>query len=393
MKVVTSCPGRFHIFNQAQQLLKHNMLHKLITAYPKTIVERKWNIPRQRVDTIWLQGVSGWVTRKLTHIAQGNTRVTISRYMHDSFSRDLARRIPLDADVFIGLSAYSLEALQKAKCMGLKTIVDHGSLHEKEEREMLLQDCELFGFQEYGNWSQSWLLEKQDAEYALADKIFVLSELAKRSMIKHGVDESKIFVNRCGVDLSCFKVGKKKDDVFRIIQCSGITPRKGIHYLIQAFAELGLPRSELLFVGAPPMNAALKRIISNYTRENIKFLGHVPQEQLAGYYQQSSVFILPSLADGFGMVVSQAMACALPAIVTDRVGAAEIIVDGRSGYIVPAQSIDALKEKIVYLYENSEECSAMGEVAAASVADGYTWDNYGDRLAQWLLTESTFSSC
>jgi len=360
------------------------MLHQLITAYPKAIAERDWNIQRDKVDTIWWQGFVGWAARKAMRVAQGDARVSLSRYMHDSFSRSLAKRLPGDADVFIGLSAYSLEALQKAKHLGLTAIVDHGSLHEKEERESLLAECEKYGFREYGNWSQKWLLEKQDEEYGISDKVIVLSELAKKSMVKHGVDESKIFVNRCGVDLSCFRPGKKKDDIFRITQCSGLIPRKGAHYLIQAFSELNLPNSELLFVGSPPTDPALQKILSKYSKKNIKFVGHVPQSQLPAYYQKSSVFILPSLADGFGMVVPQAMACGLPSIVTEKVGAAELIKEGHSGFIIPAQSIDALKEKITFYYENKEACLSMGNEAWRSVSSGYTWDDYGYRLVQWL---------
>jgi glycosyltransferase involved in cell wall biosynthesis len=99
-----------------------------------------------------------------------------------------------------------------------------------------------------------------------------------------------------------------------------------------------------------------------------------------------SVFVLPSLADGFGMVVPQAMACGLPVIVTENVGAADIVRDGRSGFIVPVRDVEALCEKLRFLHENRDLAREMGRQARQDVICGYTWDDYGDRLVGFLET-------
>jgi len=95
--------------------------------------------------------------------------------------------------------------------------------------------------------------------------------------------------------------------------------------------------------------------------------------------------VLPSLADGFGMVVPQAMACGLPVIVTENVGAADIVTDGVDGYVVPIRDVAALKEKIRYLYEDPAARQRMSAAAVKKAGRHLSWDVYGDRLVSWLV--------
>jgi glycosyltransferase involved in cell wall biosynthesis len=89
---------------------------------------------------------------------------------------------------------------------------------------------------------------------------------------------------------------------------------------------------------------------------------------------------MPSLEEGFAMVQFQAMACGLPLICTTNTGGEDLITkDGEEGYVVPIRDVEALKEKILYLYENQDIAKEMGQKAKQKVENGFTWDNYGDR--------------
>ncbi len=133
-------------------------------------------------------------------------------------------------------------------------------------------------------------------------------------MVEEGVPKEKILVNPCGVALDQFRPGIKADKVFRIIQCGSINHRKGVHLLLRAFHELRLPNAELWLVGGDPEISELAPIIKRYRTDSVRFIGAVPQSELPLLYQQASISVLASVADGFGMVVPQAMACGLPVI-------------------------------------------------------------------------------
>ena len=90
--------------------------------------------------------------------------------------------------------------------------------------------------------------------------------------------------------------------------------------------------------------------------------------------------MLASIEDGFGMVLPQAMACGLPIICTENTGAADLIENEKQGFVVPIRNVSALKEKIIWLYENTSHRSHMAKEAKTKVCKGFSWDDYGKRI-------------
>jgi glycosyltransferase involved in cell wall biosynthesis len=84
---------------------------------------------------------------------------------------------------------------------------------------------------------------------------------------------------------------------------------------------------------------------------------------------------MPSLADSYGLVVSEAMSTGLPVIVSENTGMADLIRNGREGFVVPIRDSEKIAEKLTFLYENRAECAAMGRTAKAT-ARSLDWDNY-----------------
>jgi len=383
IKVTTSAPTRFHIFDQAYQLHRHGLLHNLITQYPK-YKTRKWNIPDDKVTSFLTAGISERILSTTLSRLKMDISPNYRRSRHKQFSERIAQSVPLDTDILIGLSSFMLEAIPTAKTNHIITIVDHGSLHEQSAKEVLQEECDQFGFRKFGNWCNDWLIEKENAEFSCADWIMVCSNLAKKTLIDNGIPAKKIFANPLGADLNVFYPGVKSDKKFRVIFCGGMTPLKGIHYLVQAFSELDLPDSELWLIGDPPQDPRLMDLLKKFLRKNIVFKGTFPQPALRELYIEGSVFVLPSLCDGWGMVVIQAMACGLPVIVSEWTGAAEAVIDGDSGFVITVRSVDALKEKLLFLYEHHSTCLEMGKNAHGTVQNGFSWTDYGDRLKNVL---------
>jgi glycosyltransferase involved in cell wall biosynthesis len=380
-QVVTAACGRFHMFDQARELAAHGLLHTLFTDYPKSHPVR-FGVPAERIETFLANGV---VKQAMMRMPLANRLLPLTmRAIHAAFSKRMAARLPHDAKFFIGLSSFSLEALQLCRERGIPCAVDHGSLHQQTERSLVLEDARRWNVRPPMDLSPQWLIEKQQAEYDAANHIMVLSRAAERSMTEQGVPAGKLFCNPCGVDLGTFYPGSKSDDTFRVLQVGGISLRKGVLDLLEAFKLASLPNAELCFVGGGRFTSGLQGALERYQTLNVRFHEPVPQAHLRQAYQRSSVFVLASVADGFGMVVPQAMACGLPVIVTENVGASDLVEDGVNGFVVPIRSPGLIAQRLQQLHDDPDLARRMGQAAVRSVSAGFTWKDYGQRLADLL---------
>lgn len=382
-KVTTSCRTRFHIFDQARELHRRGYLHHLVTDMPRFLT-RRWGIPDDKVLSLLWSGVWGRCLQKAAQGVGPRIRDSCLRFIHDAFSSGLARNIPSETEVLITLSSFGLHAIERARSLGICTVVDHGSLHQRVERRLIQEEAKLWGLAEENvSLTPDWIIAKEDREFSICDRIMVLSEAARRSMLATGIKAERVFVNPCGVDLQLFHPVPKDDKAFRVIQCSGLTLGKGFLYLMKAFRELNLPEAELWFIGAAAPSAGLGALAQSLHHPRIFFKGAIPHGELHRHFSQGSVFVLPSIADGFGMVVPQAMACGLPVIVSENVGAADLVSEGDNGYVVPIRDVEALKRKILELYDHREKLERLSRKALED-ARLLSWERYGERLCRFL---------
>lgn len=386
LRIVTSCRGRFHIFDQARELARHNALHQLITDYPKFHTSR-FGIPPEKVRSLLLSMIINHGLVRNRRFFSNDLQIKMDQWLHDRFSRQLVKMIPCGAQYFIGLSSFCLEALERSRELGIPCAVDHGSLHLKEHVRSVMEEAHRWGMPIQTNIAADWVIEKEDREFNLANHVFVISKVARDSMVRNGVPADKIIVNPCGVDLSQFYPAKKNDQTFRILQVGRITLGKGVLTLLDAFVKAGLKDSELWFVGGELESSGLHEKIKSLSKKGVTFFQPVPQAKLREYYNHSSVFVLSSVSDGFGMVVPQAMACGLPVIVSENVGAKDLILDGVNGFIVPTGEPKIIAERLRQLRDDPELRRSMGASAKLTVEKGFSWQDYGDRLVTFLRSQ------
>ena len=371
MKVVVSVGGRFHAFNLAQQLLPHGALERLITSYPGFEV-RKYGIPLDKVRSHPIKEIiyRGW-ERLPRCLAERYNPQYLTHELYDY----LARRDVVECDIFVGWSSFSLHSLREAKKRGAITVVERGSSHMLHQTEILTGEYERFGLKP--GVAHPAIIRKELREYEEADYISIPSQFVKRTFIERGISEEKLLTAPYGVDLTDFRQIPKEDGVFRVIFSGTLCLRKGTHYLLKAFSGLNLPRSELLLIGGA--SDEMKPFLKKY-QGRFRWIGHKPQKELYRYYSQGSVFVLPSIEEGLAMVQLQAMACGLPLICTPNTGGEDLIEDGKEGFIVPVRGVEAIREKLEYLYENPEVLREMGRQAKKRATGDFSWDDYGDRV-------------
>ncbi len=296
-------------------------------------------------------------------------------WLHDAFDRCASRRMSKNSDLFVGWSGQSERVLINAKSVGQIAVLERGSTHIVHQRDVLLEEYRRLGTEP--QVPHPSVVAKELREYEIADYICVPSRFARETFVRHGIPETKLIGTAYGVEIDDFPRAAQTSSVFRLIYVGGMTIRKGVHYLLAAWAKLRLPNAELWLVGTRG-----REIGPFFERHQgiFRHFGHVPQIRLRHFYSQCSAFAICSLEDGLSMVTVQAMSSALPVICTPNTGAADIVNEGVEGFIVPVRDVDAIADRILFLYTHRPECRLMGARARLTVEQGFTWTDYGNRM-------------
>ncbi len=149
--------------------------------------------------------------------------------------------------------------------------------------------------------------------------------------------------------------------------------RKGIHYLMAA-ARL-LEREKVHFDVVGPIGILPGAVAA--APRNMTYHGPVSRDRAAAWYQQSDVFVLPTLSDGFALTQLEAFTHGLPVITTPNCG--RVVDDGKTGFIVPASDAPSLADAILRFVRNPQLASEMSLVCRAAVA-AYSVEALGQRL-------------
>jgi len=189
-----------------------------------------------------------------------------------------------------------------------------------------------------------------------ADSVIALTNDMKQKI--QAVYSRDIFVIPNGIDLekySSMSKNSKQVNGKTILFVGRLHPVKGVQYLIEAMAIIHqeMPDVKLIIVGEGIEREKLEALAKKLDlKECIQFAGQVPQEKIPLFMQQGDVFVLPSLSEGFPLVLLEAMACGLPIVATRVGGIPDILKDGINGYLVNTEKCDEISIKILILIKN-----------------------------------------
>lgn len=218
-----------------------------------------------------------------------------------------------------------------------------------------------------------------DKELLLADKVVVASQYTKRSLEKFGFDGSQVKVIPYGFPDVTPKEYSRNRSRIKLLFVGSLGIRKGLKYLIQALEGLS-DKVELTIVGGGECSEALYSAIQEH-----RYINSLPHSEVLALMREADLFIFPTLSEGFGMVVTEAMSQGTPVITTPNGCGADLIVDGENGWLVPAADSEALRQTIQDIIANPSILGQVGK-AALKTAESRSWEVYGAEVADFLST-------
>jgi alpha-maltose-1-phosphate synthase len=381
MKVIQAVFGVFHHFELAHQLHRRNHLQKIYSTWPWARLKRE-GLPHSLVSSFPLLHTTDYLLNR-TGLHSQRLSSKMNAWTALSFDQWTSSRIA-SCDAFIAISGAGLLTGHKVQAKGGRFICDRGSTHQRYQENIVAD--------EYRRWNVPQPLSKphiairEEKIYSLADAITVPSTVAQRSFVAMGIPVEKVHVIPYGVRLDHFtRTEDPPQNSFEVLFAGQVSLRKGIPYLLQAFARLKHPNKRLTIAGA--IQDDIRALLSTLPTDNVTFTGPLPQSQLAKKMSTSHLLVLPSVEEGLALVQGQAMACGCPVLATTATGAEDLFTDGEQGFIVPDRDVDALTQRMQQIADDPTLQRKLSEAALLRVKTLGGWDQYGetwDRLLHQL---------
>ena len=223
----------------------------------------------------------------------------------------------------------------------------------------------------YLNTIGKWTLNR-------ADKIICYTDGERENIEKLGVDHKKISVIHNGVDITLFapKISENLKNRNQIVWVGRHVPGKGVEYLIEAFSQVQkkIPGAHLVLIGDGSEKTTIEeKIRKMHSQSSVTLIDYLDNTALPKIYNQSNVFVLPSLMEGVPRTLLEAMACGLPVITTNLPHLLDI-VDG-AGLVVPSKDPTLLSDAILTILEDAFLAEKIGQKGRSKIEHGYSWED------------------
>jgi glycosyltransferase involved in cell wall biosynthesis len=373
MQVAVSTTRPFHSALLANALVKHGARVRIYSSAPRRYF--------RRLDT----SVGVTLVPSLLQTAMHFVRVPTSpNVLHaDSWLYDHSvAAVIRPGDLFIGWATASLATARAARRRGARFVLDRACPHVDFQQQIVEQESAALGIP----WrpQPAWFRDRQLAEYAEAERILAPSEYTRATFpeaMRSKIIKAPLF-GRCAFPR---QTHPERHIEFTVGAVGGEPVRKGYLYLLEAWEQLALPNARLLirtdadFSHFPALRERIARL------SNVEFVRYVPD--LNDFYQRCDVFVLPSLDDGFGMALFEAMANEVACIATTHCGSSELLTPGRDGIVIPPRNSELLAEALLSLYRQEElrrTIASAGRATAAALSRDESSPLYDAAIAAFL---------
>jgi glycosyltransferase involved in cell wall biosynthesis len=217
------------------------------------------------------------------------------------------------------------------------------------------------------------LFAHNDETFARADAVLCASSFTRHSLTTAG-SKAPAHVVGYGVDLDLFsaRTVAPAAQPLAVGFVGALSQRKGARYLLGALAALPKGSAKLILY----TRAAVDRdLLRGFESVDIEIKGGLSDVQLAADLKRCDMVALPSIAEGFGLVILEAMACGVPVLCTTSTGGANFIAHRQNGLLIAPGSVAAIEQELAWALTHRDELFQIGQAARVE-AEKHTWAEY-----------------
>jgi starch synthase len=380
MKVIYTAPNRAHHYRYASSLNKANSLLVFVSGFSRLSPRAKFVELKEKLYRVDILQTIYLLTLKIGLPKRWSDYLAYLAKLEQDFA---CKRFVKEADLFLFYNGSGLESCKYANKKGKVTVVEVVNSHVEYQEELLKEEFEKLNL----HWEPFHKREKARRlkEYEVADYILLPSEFVRQTFLAKGFAEDKLLKVPYGftIPLKNSTNSIKENDSFNVLYVGSISVRKGIRYLIEAFKMLEITNKKLIIVGPKAQVSGVNDI---EITADIIFTGTLKGDALEAAYQSADVFCLPTIEDGYGLVLGEALSYGLPLIATTNSGGSDLISEGKEGFIVPIRDSVAIYDKLKLLSSDSELLCKMKVLALKKATSLNGWEASGVLLCEKLET-------
>ena len=377
MKISFAATNPCHVYPFAVELAKVGALGAYYSGYPA------WKLPGSDALPLRVHSLRTNIVYGLLKYAPEWLRPSSrSLFLWQDRGFDRWAGAHLETCDFIhGIPGQCLHIFRAAKKIGIRTVLNHATGPVRDwvkimEPEYARAGLKLTAACPY----DADYFRREDKEYALADFHCAASTVVREQLLARGIEPARIWLVPYGADSQIFHRGlplqrragpaegqplsplaagaASHGASFRIVFAGQVGLRKGLRTFLEALTLAARTDWRAEFFGAV-LGEARGDLDAYRGATPLTFHGAVSQHKLADAFRAGSVLVLPSLEEGFGLVVPQALSCGCPAIVTDRVGAKDLVRHRDNGSIFKTNDASALAAELCWWAENPRRTSEV----------------------------------
>lgn len=275
----------------------------------------------------------------------------------------------------------ALETLKTAARLGIPTVMERPNANTRFAMDVVQQECDRLGIilpPDHEHAFNAEKLQKEEEEYKLADFLLCPSEFVVKTFLEKGYPKEKLIRHLYGYDEKVYfpdtKARARKSGLTMLF-VGVCAVRKGVHFALEAWLQSPACKDGTFLIAGEFLPAYADKLGSMLSHPSVKVLGH--RKDVPELMRKSDILILPSIEEGFGLVVAEAMGSGCVPMVSEA--CTEICSHMKTGLVHKVGDVSTLKDQITMLYEDRELLERL-RAESLKVANEVTWTAVGVKL-------------
>jgi len=330
--------------------------------------------------TVRVRPTLAWGKLRIPYRLLGRMRACA---LHDNIVSQRIEKMAGQIDIIHTWPLGALRTLKTAARLGIPTVMERPNAHTRFAYEVVQKECDRLGVPlppDHEHFYNREILAWEEEEYRQAYRLLCPSDFVVKTFREQGVPPEKLVRHLYGFDEQVYYPNDRQPDPKRGVTMLFVgvcAVRKGLHYALEAWLQSPAHQNGTFLIAGAFLPEYAAKLAPMLSHPSVKALGH--RTDVPELMRQSDILVLPSIEEGFGLVVADAMGSGCVPLVSDA--CTDICKHMENGLVHPVGDVKTLTEQITLLHQDRALLQRLRS-ASLQASPGFTWKAAGNKLLE-----------